>query len=378
MAEATLRYTYRLRPGATAGRALWQEWGRNRWLWNQACTRRKNRDPRLTDKELTGLRKDHDWLRAGSVVAQQQTLRTFWQTNGKRFKSRKNALPSLNYTLRGFTLRDGRLVLAGGISVPVVWSRELPSDPTSVRVYRDSLGHWYASFVVRRDEEPPAHTGAMIGIDWGVSTTATTTDPAYDLPASEPGKQAAAKLARYQRQMARRRPAPGKPGSRGYKAAKRSASKTAKKVQRQRKDTAVKWAKRVVADHSVIAVEDFKPKFLARSTMARKAADNGIGMTKTELIERGKRAGREVVLVKPAYTTMTCSKCGTRAKERLLLSQRTFHCSACGYTAGRDRNASQVILGAVGQYRADVETVRHSDLPPGEERVLVESGIPRL
>jgi putative transposase len=111
-----------------------------------------------------------------------------------------------------------------------VWSRELPSEPTSVRVYQDSLGHWYASFVVRR----------------------------------------------------------------------------------------------------VIAVEEFKPRFLAKSTMARKAADNGIGLAKTELIERGKRAGRKVVMVKPAYTTMTCSRCGTRAKDRLLLSQRTFRCFACG------------------------------------------------
>ncbi|MDQ1290082.1 MAG: putative transposase [Actinomycetota bacterium] len=376
--ETILRYTYRLRPGAGAARALWQEWGRNRWLWNQACARRKNREPRLTGKDLTGFRAEHEWLRDGSVVAQQQTLRTFWQSKGKRFKSRKMALPSLNYTLRGFSLRDGRLVLAGGLRIPVVWSRDLPSEPTSVRVYRDNLGHWYASFVVRRDDQPPAQTGAMIGIDWGVSTTATTTDPAYDLEASEPGKRAAQRLARYQRMMARRRPAPGTTGSRGYRAAKRRAAKTVKKIQRQRKDTAVKWVTRVVRDHSVIAVEDFKPKFLAKSTMARKAADNGIGMTKTELVERAKRAGREVVLVKPAYTTMTCSHCGTRAKDRLLLSQRIFRCESCGYTDGRDRNAARVILDAVGQYRADVETVRHSDLPSGEERALVESGIPRL
>jgi putative transposase len=115
-------------------------------------------------------------------------------------------------------------------------------------------------------------------------------------------------------------------------------------VQRQRKDAAVKWATRVVRDHSVIAVEDFKPKFLARSTMARKAADNGIGMTKTELVERGMRAGREVVLVPPAYTTMTCSDCGTRAKDRLLLSQRTFRCTSCGVVPP-DRNTTHIAVG---------------------------------
>lgn len=370
-----LRYTYRLRPGRTAQRALAQEWGRNRWLWNQACARRKNHEPPLTSKELTALRAEHEWLREGSSVAQQQTLRTFQQSKGKRFKARKRALPTLNYVRTGFTLRDRRLVVAGGISLPVVWSRDLPSTPSSVRVFQDNLGHWYASFIVRREAEPPPHTGAMIGIDWGVSTIATTTDPAYDLPASEPGKRAAARLAHYQRMMARRRPTPGQAVSNGYCAAKALAARTTKKAARQRKDAAVKWSTRVVQDHSVIAVEDFKPRFLAQSRMARKAADNAIGTTKTELVERARRAGREVVLVKPAYTTMTCGQCGTRAKDRLPLSQRTFLCSTCGHTDDRDRNAARTILATAGQYRADVEAVRHSDLPSGEGRALAESGI---
>ena len=35
-------------------------------------------------------------------------------------------------------------------------------------------------------------------------------------------------------------------------------------------------------------------------------------------------------MVPPAYTTMTCSDCGTRAKSRLLLSERVFVCESCG------------------------------------------------
>jgi len=63
-----------------------------------------------------------------------------------RFKKKDLAAPTLNYTRRGFRLKDRRLHLAGGVVVTVVWSRELPSQPSSVRVYRDGLGHWYASF----------------------------------------------------------------------------------------------------------------------------------------------------------------------------------------------------------------------------------------
>jgi putative transposase len=58
------------------------------------------------------------------------------------------------------------------------------------------------------------------------------------------------------------------------------------------------WAKTVVEHHHLIAIEDFKPTFLARTSMARKAADAAIGACKRELVERGKRAGRKVVLVR--------------------------------------------------------------------------------
>jgi putative transposase len=131
------------------------------------------------------------------------------------------------------------------VTVPVVWSRDLPSEPASVRVYRDSLGHWYASFVVTR---APA-------------------------------------------------PAP--------------------------------------------------------------AADAAIGAAKRALTECGQRAGRKVVLVPPAYTTMTCSECFARNKLRLRLDERTFRCESRGHTAGRDRNAARVILATAERGHAGADDVRH-------------------
>jgi len=37
-----VRYTYRLRPGARAERALMAEWHRCRWLWNEAVHQQKS------------------------------------------------------------------------------------------------------------------------------------------------------------------------------------------------------------------------------------------------------------------------------------------------------------------------------------------------
>ena len=94
--------------------------------------------------------------------------------------------------------------------------------------------------------------------------------------------------------------------------------------------------------------------------MARKAADGAIGTAKRILIECAKRASRAVVLVPPAYTTMTCSKCASRNKTRMLLAERTFRCEACGHTADRDRNAAWTILATAERNRAGADDVGHS------------------
>lgn len=387
--EEIVRYTYRLRPGAVAERTLLAEWHRCRWLWNEAVHQQKSGNKPTfckLSKMLTEVRGKVAWLREGSQNAQQQALRTYAAalSNSHKvkgcgrpaLKARKRAMPSLGYTTRGFSIRNDRLHLPGGVTIPVVWSRELPSAPTSVRVYRDSLGHWYASFVVRRDVAPAPVADGAIGIDWGVAITATTTDPAYDLPYSGHRRRCAAELARAQRKMARRRRPRGRIPSNGYRQAQRQAAWLHKRAQRQNTHTARVWARRVVAAHQTIAVEDFRARFLARSTMARKAADAAIGAAKRELIERGMRAGRRVVLVPPAYTTMTCSECFAIAKQQLGLAERTFRCGHCGYTADRDRNAARTILATVDPDRAGADDVRHCSPPLGGATARSELEIP--
>ncbi|WP_330299214.1 RNA-guided endonuclease InsQ/TnpB family protein [Streptomyces sp. NBC_00503] len=386
-----VRYTYRVRVSSTARAKLLGEWARCRWVWNECVarsTKARTEDekcgPARLDKMLTGARTANAWLREGSSVPQQQLVRDFGKSRTKalkdikarlpvrqragmpKYKKRNAAHPTLNYTRRGFRIKDGRLHLAGGIILTVVWSRDLPMDPSSVRIYRDSLGHWYASFVVPAEAQPLPETGAVIGIDWGVKETATTTSDAHDLPHAEHGKRAAARLAHYQRMMARRKPAKGKPGSRGYRTAKRLTAKLHTKVARQRRDTARKWAKSVVRDHDALAVEDFHPKFLAKSTMARKAADAAISATKRELISMARKHGRIVHLVHPAHTTMDCAQCGARTKHALPLSKRTYTCTACGAVSPRDKNSAHVMLVRAGLNPAGADRVRPGS-PPGRQ-----------
>lgn len=208
MVRMKVRYKYRLRPGKQAERYLLAEWDACRYVWNRMVDESQARYERgetfgvaQAQKYLTFLRAsktDKDggkWLAAHSCVPQQQIVRDYSQSRGKavsdrktssrkrkagmpRHKSRKTTLPSLNYRIGGFTLveQDGktRLKLPKGMIIPVVWSRELPSRPKSVRVYRSPDGHWYASFVVEMEPKPLPETGHAVGMDWGVKTTAST------------------------------------------------------------------------------------------------------------------------------------------------------------------------------------------------------------
>src|SRR6266568_9677879 len=108
--DEVVRYRFRLRPGRTSESALLAEWHRCRFLWNEAVHQQKSGSkPTLCtlSKLLTEARSRSVWLRAGSQVAQQQTLRTYAQALTQSFtvkgrgrpvfKARKRARVSLEY-----------------------------------------------------------------------------------------------------------------------------------------------------------------------------------------------------------------------------------------------------------------------------------------
>jgi len=143
----TVRCTYPLRPGTLAERALLAEWRRRRFHWNEAV-RQQESSNRPTFSKLPRVPNEshHPYarLRGGSQVAPQQTLRMHTQALDHSFKvqgrrrptatSRRKSLPPLNCTVRGLSIGGGRLILPKNASIPIVYSRGLPSDPTSVRV----------------------------------------------------------------------------------------------------------------------------------------------------------------------------------------------------------------------------------------------------
>ena len=92
----------------------------------------------------------------------------------------------------------------------------------------------------------------------------------------------------------------------------------------------------------LIAYEDLKVRNMVKNhCLAKSIADAGWGIFRRWLEYYAGVYGRVTVAVNPAYTSQTCSACGTVVKKSL--STRTHACR-CGCVMDRDENAAVNIL----------------------------------
>jgi putative transposase len=192
-----LRYRYRIYPTPDQREALAWAFGCARVVFSDALAARqaayKAGQPFITDGELSSrltaakCTPERAWLRDVSAVVLQQALadlnqayRNFFDSvTGKRkgpkiapprFRSRKDLRQSVRFTASArFRVQpNGRLRLPKIGDVKVVWSRPLPSAPTSVAITRDATGRFFASFVVEVTPRPLPAIEAECGIDLGL------------------------------------------------------------------------------------------------------------------------------------------------------------------------------------------------------------------
>ncbi len=137
-------------------------------LVNPQPYRQGEKKPKYTElsKRLTQIKKTTEkvWLTEVSSIPLQQSLRDletaysnfFASCNGERkgkkvkppkFKKRKSQ-QSARFTDNGFTVNQHHVTLAKIGDLKVVWSRPLPSKPSSVTVIKDAADRYFLSFVV--------------------------------------------------------------------------------------------------------------------------------------------------------------------------------------------------------------------------------------
>jgi len=394
--ETVLRYNYRALPNDPQKAAISRTIGSCRVVFNDylranydawAARGRSPSRNELSKQLITQAKKtpERAWLAEVSAVALQQALAdahnafsNFYRScggtrNGRRvgrpkFRSRHDSQQSIRFTAnaRFKVERVGRqrgvLTLPGIGRVPFVWSRDLPSTPSSVTLTRRSTGEYDISFVIRLFESPLSPTGANCAIDLGLSAFATVLSGSSGvgerierLSAPQYLRRKERALARSQRSLSRKRK-----GSANRAKAKIRVAKLRRHVANARLDHAHQAARRIVDAHDVVVVEDLNVSGMARGHLAKSVHDAGLGQFRRILSEKCERGGRTLITVDRFFpSTQICSSCqhSTGPKGLAELSVRIWMCSACGASHDRDANAARNLLGEGMRLAAQSDSV---------------------
>jgi putative transposase len=289
-----------------------------------------------------------------------------------RMKSKKDHRQSFRLTRNGFSLRaNGRLFVAKVGEVRVRWSRELPSEPSSVTIVREPDGHFYASFVVDVAASPLPVVDREAGVDVGLNqlaTVAASDGQRTDIDNPKHLGRKLRKLRRLEREKSRRQK-----GSANRDKTRQRVAIVHNLVARARRDYHHKQALALVRENQVIHVEDLNiVGMVANRRLARAISDAGWGQFVRLIAEKADRYGRTLNSVSRwLASSKTCSACGHRLDE-LPLQVRRWTCPACRAVHDRDHNAAKVILAAGRAERLNASHTSgqdHTSGGPGGARV---------
>ena len=272
-----------------------------------AVKRRTARKTRLAWRKSGGVRRSLGWLPF--------KVRTIRYAHGQVCYAGQWLSLWDSYGLGGFELR------AGSIS-------------------EDARGRWYLNVTVNESDFvgplPMPPVGDCIGIDLGLK----------ELAALSSGEKVAAQ--RFYRDL---QPALATAQRAGKKARTRAIHA---KIANRRRDHLHKFSTTLVRQHRGIFVGNVNAAALARTRLAKSVLDAGWSALRTMLQTKCDRAGVWFREVNEAFSTQTCSACGSMPPQRPRgiadLGVREWTCSACGAVHDRDVNAARNIL-AVGHGR---------------------------
>ncbi|WP_026732682.1 RNA-guided endonuclease InsQ/TnpB family protein [Fischerella sp. PCC 9605] len=353
------RYQYRFYPTDQQQQSLARLFGCVRVVWNDALAFCKQSEKlpgynklsaMLTQSKKTDERK---WLSEVSSVPLQQSLRYldvayknfFNSRNGKilggkvgvpRFKKKTNS-QSAEFTKAGFSVKDREVYLAKIGTIKPVWSRELPSEPSSVTVIKDCANRYFLSFVVEVEPNLTVAKNQSIGVDLGVKTFAVMSNGEKAL--SPNYSKHDRKIRKLQRKLARQQ----KDSKRRNRTRVRIA-KLHNRISDTRKDFLHKLSTKIVNDNQVIVLEDLNVSGMVRNRrLSRVISLQGWREFRSLCEAKSEKFNRDFrVIDRWQPTSQVCSYCSFRWG-KIDLCVRSILCLSCGTEQERDENASRNI-----------------------------------
>ena len=278
-------------------------------------------------------KKAHKWY---SLVYPQSGWKTL-RVREIRTKSKKNK--------KVITLRLSNLGVFN-----VIVHRDFPLDKVKrVAVKLTPSGRVYITFVVDQEHYPQLlKTGKVVAVDVGVEKLLTTSDGEY-VPNQRPYEKALNKTRRLHKALSRK-----KFLSHNWFKAKVRLARAYEHLKNLRKDLYMKLGKWFAEHYDVLVMEDIQVKQLVDKSgkkLRMRLHDVAFHELRSIMEYQLNKYGRKLILVNPAFTSMTCAKCG-HVKRDLTLADRVFVCPNCGWVSDRDYNASLNILSRSGSERS--------------------------
>ena len=266
-----------------------------------------------------------------------------WRTNNPKAKRRSLGwIPFKKTAIKHLTTRQsGKKSLKSTIQLSLAKGKKLIIDLwdsynlslytiNTCELVQDARGHWYACITVKEFPKTVCGTG-QVGIDLGCKDAAVSSEG--DQLQIKVTHQYAEKLAIAQRAKNKKR-----------------VKVIHAKIKNTRQDLIHKFTSKLVKANSLIVVGKIKSNSFTSSKLAKSVYDAGWFEIKRQLDYKCANAGCHYIEVNEAYTTQTCSCCGSRQdspKGREGLGIRAWFCRSCKTTHNRDVNGAKNIL-AVG------------------------------
>lgn len=354
------RYQYRFYPTDQQRQSLAQLFGCVRVVWNDALALCKNSKKLPSNGDLQKLfitqakkTEERGWLSDVSVVPLQQSVADlgvayknyFDSLKGKR-KGKKVGIPrfkkktnqqSARLTLRGFSINKDSVYLAKIGDVIPIWSRRLPSQPSSVTIIKDCADRYFLSFVVDIEPVNIEAKNQSVGIDLGIKTFAFMSNG--EKAESPIYSKLDRKIRKLQKKLARQ--------PKDSKHRHRTRIKIAKlhnEIADSRKDFLHKLSTKLVSENETIVLEDLNVSGMGKNRkLSRAISLQGWRDFRTLCEAKSQKFGREfVVISRWEPTSQLCSGCGYKWG-KLDLKIREIKCLNCGTEHDRDGNAAKNI-----------------------------------
>jgi putative transposase len=354
------RYQYRFYPTDQQQQSLAQLFGCVRVVWNDALAICKQSEKLPSNNDLqklviTQAKKtgERGWLSEVSNIPLQQSVadlgiayKNFFDSlKGKR-KGKKVGSPKFKkkmgkqtarFRIGGFSIKGKEVYLAKIGNVNPIWSRELPSYPSSVTVIKDCANRYFLSFVV---EVEPAHIdikSQSIGIDLGIKTFAVMSNG--EKAESPDYSRLDRKIRKLQKKLARQ----PKDSKRRNKT-RIQIAKLHNRIADTRKDFLHKLSTKVVSENQAIVLEDLNVSGMVKNRkLAKSISLQGWREFRTLCEAKSQKFGRAFhIISRWEPTSQVCSECGFKWG-KLDLKVRSVRCLNCGAEHDRDENAAKNI-----------------------------------